>query len=112
MINDTYQGLEPISPIFKAGTEELGFFSETDTYNRNEKPCNQFDISDTFNKNIDLAISKLAHDKKQKPFLATDCKKCERFYWSKYKEPCCSVYKMILANTNRPFCKNTAKNRI
>ena len=51
-------------------------------------------------------------EEKQKPFLANDCKKCEKFYWSKYKEPCCSAYKMILADTNKPFCKNTAKNRI
>lgn len=44
-------------------------------------------------------------EEKQKPFLATDCKKCEKFYQSKYKEPCCSAYKMILADTNKPLCK-------
>lgn len=59
MIADTYQGLEPIHPMSTAGTEELGFFSETETYNRDDEPCTNFSIAEEFVRNIDKAIAKL-----------------------------------------------------
>ena len=43
----------------------------------------------------------------QKPFAATTCEKCEKFYRSQYKEPCCEAYRIILADVNKPYCKGS-----
>lgn len=51
-IVDTYQGLETINPTVKAGTEELNFYSETGTYNRDNQPCVNFTIQDSFIESI------------------------------------------------------------
>ena len=45
---DTYKGLETEDPAAKAGTEELDFLSLTGTYNRGDKPCVDFSISEEF----------------------------------------------------------------
>lgn len=47
-IIDTYQGLEKNNSTIKAGTEELDFFSQTGTYNRDNKPCINFSILNEF----------------------------------------------------------------
>lgn len=47
-IVDSYCGPEAINPTVKAGTEELNFYSETDTYNRDNTPCTTFQISQSF----------------------------------------------------------------
>lgn len=59
MIADTYAGLEPINPTTKAGTEMIGFRSETGTYNRDNTPCCRFDIAEEFIHNIDRGIRKI-----------------------------------------------------
>ena len=43
----------------KAGTEELNFYSETGTYNRDDIPCVDFSVSPEFIESIDCMIEKL-----------------------------------------------------
>ena len=45
---DTYKGLETEDPAAKAGTEELDFLSWTGTYNRRNRPCVDFSVSEEF----------------------------------------------------------------
>lgn len=63
-IIDSYHGLETIDPIVKAGTEELGFFSETDTYNREDLSCIEYTVSDELKARIDQLIRKIENMQK------------------------------------------------
>lgn len=42
---------------------------------------------------------------KKKPCKATTCEECEKFRLSEYKEPICSMYRLILKDVNNPYCK-------
>lgn len=54
---DTYEGLEvECNRYIKAGTEELNFYSETNTYNRDNKPCIEFSALKDFISGIDYIL--------------------------------------------------------
>lgn len=59
IIVDTYQGLETINPTVKAGTERLNFYSETKTYNRDNKPCVDFTIPNELIEQIDTIMKEV-----------------------------------------------------
>lgn len=40
-----------------------------------------------------------------KTHVAEKCQKCEKFYRTKYQEPCCSAYNVILPCGDKPYCK-------
>ncbi len=63
-IVDSYCGLEAIDPTVRAGTEELDFFSETGTYNRDNEPCINFSISEEFLSSIDALINNMQNRKR------------------------------------------------
>lgn len=54
---DSYCGPEAINPTVKAGTEELNFYSETKTYNRDNRPCANFYIPEEIVNSIDNLIA-------------------------------------------------------
>ena len=56
MMVDTYIGMAAKCKDIKAGTEEINFFSETGTYNRDNIPCIEFHIPDEFLIFIDRMI--------------------------------------------------------
>ena len=51
----------PTSTV-RSGTEELSFYSETDTYNRDEIPCGDLGLPTDFINNINDAIEYLTSD--------------------------------------------------
>lgn len=63
-IVDSYCGPEALDPTVKAGTEELNFYSETNTYNRDNEPCIEFSVLEDFILGIDRMISMINGMKK------------------------------------------------
>lgn len=61
-IVDSYVGLEAINPIVKSGTEELGFFSETGTYNMDNIPCIEFTIDNETSNMANALICELRNN--------------------------------------------------
>ena len=58
-VEETYGGPEIVNSPIKSGTEETDFFSETGTYNRDNIPCVDFSVSDTFADGLAEAVEKL-----------------------------------------------------
>lgn len=50
---------EEIEIHVKAGTEELGFYSETGTYNRDDIPCIDFIVSEDLKEEIKKLLEKV-----------------------------------------------------
>lgn len=46
-------------PLVKAGTEELAFYSETGTYNRDDIPCIDFAVPDELRKKCGNLIERI-----------------------------------------------------
>lgn len=58
-IVDSYFGLEALNSMVKSGTEEIGFFSETGTYNRDNVLCGDFAITSELIEKIDALVEKM-----------------------------------------------------
>lgn len=88
---------EEIEIHVKAGTEELGFFSETDTYNRDDIPCIDFIVSEDLKEEIKKALEKIQLlisklNKVEINIKTKDCSTCKYRSVSKYLSPCYYCY--------------------
>jgi hypothetical protein len=52
-------------PLVKAGTEELTFYSETGTYNRDDIPCIDFAVPDELRKKCGDLIERIKEMEKE-----------------------------------------------
>lgn len=90
---ETEDGVEFKIPV-KAGTEELDFYSETDTYNRDNIPCVDFIISEDLKIKIDALLKKMHsfYSELKINIKAKDCSTCKYRSVSKYLSPCYYCY--------------------
>lgn len=93
---ETEDGIEFKIPV-KAGTEELNFYSEADTYNRDNIPCIDFIVSEDLKDKIDALLRKMHSfyselDNVKINIKTKDCSTCKYCSVSKYLSPCYYCY--------------------
>lgn len=93
---ETEDGVEFKIPV-KAGTEELDFYSETDTYNRDSIPCIDFIVSEDLKAKINTLLEKIHSFYSESNNIkinikAKDCSTCEYRNVSQYVSPCYYCY--------------------
>ncbi len=84
---------EEIEIHIKAGTEELSFYSETGTYNRDDVPCIDFVVSEDLKEEIEKLLEKVQSlisklNKVEINIEIKDCETCKYRNVSKYVNPC------------------------